>query len=85
MQPVSSRLLRRCCAVLKAKFRENGIKALQKRRYKKTTDSDHAGLIAPDILEQDFARYGPDQKWGVDIGYVWTRERWSYRAIVLGL
>jgi len=66
-------------------MRDNGMKALQKRRYKKTTDSDHGGLIAPNLLDQDFACDGPDQKWGVDISYVWTREGWLYLAIVLDL
>lgn len=66
-------------------MRDNGLKALQKRRYKKTTDSDHGGLVAPNLLDQDFACDGPDQKWGVDISYVWTREGWLYLAIVLDL
>lgn len=66
-------------------MRDNGIIALQKRRYKKTTDSDHGGLVAPNLLDQDFACDGPDQKWGVDISYVWTREGWLYLAIVLDL
>ena len=66
-------------------MRDNGIIALQKRRYKKTTDSDHDGLVAPNLLDQDFACDGLDQKWGVDISYVWTREGWLYLAIVLDL
>jgi len=66
-------------------MRDNGLKALQKRRYKKTTDSDHGGLVAPNLLDQDFVCGGPDQKWGVDISYIWTREGWLYLAIVLDL
>ena len=30
-------------------------------------------------------RDAPDQKWGVDISYVWTAEGWLYLAIVLDL
>lgn len=66
-------------------MRDNGLKALQKRRFKKTTDSDHKGPIAPNILDQDFTATGPNQKWGVDISYVWTAEGWLYLAIVLDL
>jgi len=66
-------------------MRENGLKARQKTRFKKTTDSDHGGLVAPNVLDQDFAADGPDQKWGVDISYVWTAEGWLYLAIVLDL
>ena len=66
-------------------MRDNNLKALQKRRYKQTTDSDHGGLVAPNLLDQDFSCDGPDQKWGVDNSYVWTREGWLYLAIVLDL
>lgn len=64
-------------------MRENGLKAFQKRRYKKTTDSAHCGPVAPNMLDQDFETTGPNQKWGVDISYVWTAEGWLYLAIVL--
>jgi len=66
-------------------MRDNGLKALQKRRYKKTTDSNHGGPVAPNILNQDFNATAPNQKWGVDISYVWTAEGWLYLAIVLDL
>lgn len=66
-------------------MRENGLKARQKTRFKKTTDSDHGGPVAPNILDQDFTADGPDQKWGVDISYVWTTEGWLYLTIVVDL
>ena len=64
---------------------ENGMKARQKTRFKKTTDSDHGGPVAPNILDQDFATDAPNKKWGVDISYVWTTEGWLYLAIVVDL
>jgi putative transposase len=64
---------------------ENGLKARQKTRFRKTTDSDHGGSVASNILDQDFTATAPDQKWGVDISYVWTAEGWLYLAIVLDL
>jgi transposase InsO family protein len=66
-------------------MRDNGLKALQKRRYKKTTDSCHGGPIAANLLDQDFRCDGPNQKWGADISYIWTAEGWLYLAIVLDL
>jgi putative transposase len=66
-------------------MRDNGLKALQKRRYKKTTDSCHGGPVAANLLDQDFTCDGPDQKWGADISYIWTSEGWLYLAIVLDL
>lgn len=66
-------------------MRDNALKANQKRRFKKTTDSNHGGSIAANLLDQDFTCDGPDRKWGVDISYVWTAEGWLYLAIVLDL
>ena len=66
-------------------MRENGLQARQKTRFKKTTDSEHSGPIASNVLDQDFNAEAPDQKWGVDISYVWTAEGWLYLAIVLDL
>ena len=66
-------------------MRDNGMKALQKRRYKKTTDSTHGGPVAANLLDQDFVCDGPDRKWGADISYIWTAEGWLYLAIVLDL
>ena len=66
-------------------MRENDLKAHQKRRFKKTTDSEHKGRIAPNLLAQDFSADGPDQKWASDISYVWTAEGWLYLALVLDL
>ena len=66
-------------------MRENGLKARQKRRFKRTTDSHHAFPIAPNLLEQDFSAERPNQKWAADISYVWTSEGWLYLAVVLDL
>jgi len=66
-------------------MRDNGLRAVQKRRFKRTTDSNHNHPIAPNLLDQDFTCDGPDQKWGVDISYIWTTEGWLYLAIVLDL
>lgn len=64
---------------------ENGLKARQKRRFKRTTDSHHAFPVAPNLLDQDFSAERPNEKWGADISYVWTGEGWLYLAVVLDL
>lgn len=66
-------------------MRENGLKARQNTRFKKTTDSDHDRAVAPNVLDGDFSASRPDEKWGVDISYIWTAEGWLYLAIVLDL
>jgi putative transposase len=66
-------------------MRENGLKARQKRRFKRTTDSEHDWPIAPNLLDQDFVAERPDEKWGADISYIWTREGWLYLAVIIDL
>jgi putative transposase len=66
-------------------MRENGLKARQKRRFKRTTDSHHSFPVAPNLLEQDFSAEGPNEKWAADISYLWTNEGWLYLAVVLDL
>ena len=66
-------------------MRENGLVARQKRRLKRTTDSEHAWPVAPNLLSQNFETDQPDRKWGADISYIWTAQGWLYLAIVLDL
>ncbi|WP_254701823.1 IS3 family transposase [Roseovarius sp. THAF27] len=66
-------------------MRENQLIARQKRRFKRTTDSEHAWPVAPNLVAQGFAADCPDRKWGADISYIWTAEGWLYLAIVLDL
>lgn len=40
-------------------MRENGLRGRQKRRFKRTTDSEHAWPIAPNIIDQDLPRRRP--------------------------
>ena len=66
-------------------MRENQLIARQKRRFKRTTDSEHAWPVAPNLVAQDFSADGPDRKWGADISYILTAEGWLYLAIVLDI
>jgi putative transposase len=66
-------------------MRDNGLRARPKRRFTRTTDSHHAHPIAPNLLDQDFSAERPDEKWGSDISYIWTREGWLYLAVVIDL
>ena len=66
-------------------MRENGLRARQKRRFKRTTDSLHALPLAPNLLDQDFSAERPNEQWGADISYIWTREGWLYLAVVIDL
>jgi len=66
-------------------MRQNNISVVRTRKYKATTDSNHKFDIAPSILNRDFTADRSNQKWVVDISYIWTREGWLYLAVVLDL
>ncbi|THD70849.1 IS3 family transposase, partial [Thalassobius vesicularis] len=66
-------------------MRENGVRVERSKKYKVTTDSNHAFNIAPNLLDRDFRADRPNQKWAGDISYVWTREGWLYLAVILDL
>jgi len=66
-------------------MRDNGIKAVRTRKYKATTNSNHSYAIAPNVLDRNFKATQPNQKWAVDISYIWTREGWLYLAVVMDL
>ena len=69
-------------------MRVEGVRGKKKRRFKVTTNSDHACPIAPNLLQRKFGVEevpGPDQVWVADITYVPTREGWLYLAVILDL
>ena len=66
-------------------MRQNGISVVRTHKHKVTTDSNHKFNIAPNLLNRNFSADQPNQKWVVDISYIWTREGWLYLAVVLDL
>ena len=57
-----------------------GIRCKQKRKFKVTTDSNHAFAVAPNLLAQKFTATAPNQIWLSDITYIPTDEGWLYLA-----
>jgi len=57
----------------------------KRRRFKSTTDSNHAFPIAPNILARDFTATAPNQAWVTDVTSIWTRQGWLYLAAILDL
>ncbi len=66
-------------------MRCNGIIAVQKRKFRVTTDSNHGYSVWPNILDRNFVVEKPNVVWVSDITYVWTFEGWLYVAAVLDL
>jgi len=62
-----------------------GIRALAKRKFKVTTDSEHNKPIYENVLNRDFSTTTINQKWAGDITYIPTVEGWLYLAVVIDL
>jgi putative transposase len=63
-------------------MREGGLVVTVRRRFPRTTDSNHGRPVAPNLLEQKFAADQPDTVWLADISYIPTGEGWLYLAAV---
>lgn len=66
-------------------MRQAGLRAVHKRRYHVTTQSDHKQPVAPNLLGQDFDTEAANQKWLTDITFVPTDEGWLFLAPILDL
>lgn len=64
---------------------KHGITVKTKRKFKKTTNSEHKLPIAKDLLCRDFSSPAPNRKWASDITYLPTREGWLYLAAFLDI
>lgn len=63
----------------------NGIAAIQRRKFRVTTNSKHNYPVWPNILNRRFTVNKPNAIWVSDITYIWTREGWLYLATMLDL
>jgi transposase InsO family protein len=66
-------------------MREAGLAAVQRRKFKATTNSNHNWPVAPNLLERHFSVDEPNKIWVTDITYIWTWEGWLYLSFVLDL
>lgn len=66
-------------------MREAGLEGRPKRRFTRTTDSEHSQPVAPNLLDRQFAVASPNRAWAADITYIRTWEGWLYLAVILDL
>lgn len=72
-----------CCVNMVARvMREAGIAAKTKRKFRQTTDSNHARPVAENLLDREFDPDEPNASWVADVTYIPTREGWLYLAVV---
>ena len=63
-------------------MREHDLNPRRRRRFTRTTDSDHDGPIFPD-LAKDVTPSGPDQVWVADLTYIHILTGFVYLAVIL--
>lgn len=66
-------------------MRREGICGRRRRRFRRTTDSNHPDPIASNILDRNFEIALPNAAWVTDVTYVWTHQGWLYLAAILDL
>jgi putative transposase len=52
------------------------LRCKQKRKFKATTNSNHALLLAPNLVDRQLALAAPNRAWVRDITHVATEEGW---------
>ena len=67
------------------RMRSLGLKGIQAKKFKRTTDSAHDKPTAPDLINRDFTAKAPNQKWVSDLTYIWTDQGWLYLAVIMDL
>lgn len=65
-------------------MRERGLLKKPKRRWVRTTDSNHNHRIYPNLI-QNLEVTGPNQVWSADITYIGIRNAFVYLAVILDL
>ena len=66
-------------------MRLDGLRGRRRRRFRTTTQSNHAHPVAANQLERQFAVEAPNQAWVTDITYIWTLQGWLYLCVILDL
>lgn len=62
-----------------------GIKGIQRRKFKYTTNSNHTLAVKPNLLNQAFNINHPNQAWVSDITYIRIQQKWLYLAVIIDL
>ncbi len=62
-----------------------GICVRQRRKYRRTTRSNHHYPVSPNLIQRCFQTTGPNLVWVSDITYIRTIEGWLYLAAVMDL
>lgn len=66
-------------------MRAEGLRGKVRRRFRRTTDSEHTLPVAPNTLDRQFDVEAPDRVWAGDITYIPLASGFTYLAVVMDL
>lgn len=66
-------------------MKKAGVSVKCRKKFKRTTDSNHKLPVAPNLLDRQFEVERPNMIWCADITYLWTLQGWLYLAVVIDL
>ncbi len=67
------------------RMKKMNLRVKKKKKYKKTTDSNHRYAVAWNLLDQNFTAHAPNAVWVSDITYILTEVGWVYLVMILDL
>ncbi len=66
-------------------MKEMELKSRQKRKFTKTTNSNHNEPVAPNLLNRHFSPEAPNEVWVTDITYIQVAQKWFYLTVFIDL
>ena len=66
-------------------MRAEGLRGKVRRRFRRTTDSEHTFPVAPNTLERQFTVQAPDRVWAGDITYIPLASGFTHLAVLVDL
>jgi putative transposase len=66
-------------------MKKAAVSVKHRKKFKKTTDSNHKLPVAPNLLDRQFEVQTANAAWCADITYLWTMQGWLYLAVIIDL
>jgi putative transposase len=66
-------------------MKKANVSVKRRKKFKKTTDSNHRLPVAPNLLDRQFEVQRANAVWCADITYLWTMQGWLYLAAIIDL
>ncbi len=70
---------------VETRMRVLGLRSKRAKRFRRTTQANHAHAPSPNLLNRRFTRTTPHEAWCGDITFIGTEQGWVYLAILIDL